>query len=252
MPVTLASVDGTFVNPSTYDAGELRRADAALVAQAGISSGLVVTVDASDQVTVTRGSAIISGEDAAAGAGVYRAGTTGNVTGALTARDATNSRIDLVVFRQYDTDVVGSHTKYKAEIEIIEGTPSATPSAPAKPSMSVELAKITVPASGGGSASVDNSGRVSAAAVGAPSFTPPKMVSGSRTVDITANTNYTETVTFPAGSFSSTPMVLLNFQDGSPNDNWVSAFNRTATSFTLAVRGTETKTMVVDYVALGS
>lgn len=166
MAVTLASVDGTFVNPSTYDAGELRRADAAMFASAGITSGLSVSVNGSDVVTVTAGSAVISGEDAVTGTGVYRAGIPASVTGSLEARDATNARIDLVVFRQYDTDVVASHPRYKSEIEIIKGTPSATPVVPTRPSMAVELARITVPASGGGAASVNAANRVYAASVG--------------------------------------------------------------------------------------
>jgi hypothetical protein len=166
--VTLASVDGTWVNAGTtsYDAGELRRAAAARYASAGISSGLSVSVDGSDVVTVTAGQVVISGEDAVAGTGVYEAGIAAAVTGSLEARDATNARIDLVVFRQYDTDVVASHPRYKSEIEIIKGTPSATPAVPTRPSMAVELARITVPASGGGAATVDSSNRVYAAGVG--------------------------------------------------------------------------------------
>ena len=166
MAVTLASVDGTWTNSPTYDAAELRRADAAMFASAGVASGLAVSVDGSDVVTVTRGQAVISGDDAVAGTGVYRAGIGSSVTGSLEARDATNSRIDLVVFRQYDTDVVGSHGKFASEIEIIKGTPSATPAVPSKPSMAVELARITVPASGGGAASVNSANRVAAKAAG--------------------------------------------------------------------------------------
>lgn len=161
-------VDGTWCNGSTFDAGDLRLADAALVGQAGISSGLAVSVDGSDVVTITPGTVVISGEDAVAGTGVYRAGTAANVTGSLAARDATNGRIDLVVFRQLDLDVVGAHGLKISRIEIIAGTPSATPAVPTRPSMAVELARITVPASGGGSASADSSQRVQALAIGVP------------------------------------------------------------------------------------
>jgi hypothetical protein len=168
--VTLASVDGTFsgsaANPIYYDAGELRRADAALVSTAGITTGLSVSVDGSDVVTVTAGQVIISGEDAVTGTGVYRAGIAASATGSLEARDATNGRIDLVVFRQYDTDVVASHPRRASEIEVITGTPSATPGVPTKPSMAVELARITVPKYGGGAATVDASHRTYARAAG--------------------------------------------------------------------------------------
>lgn len=161
-------VDGTWVNGPTFDAAELRRADAAMFASAGIASGLGVTVDGSDVVTVAAGQVVISGEDAVTGTGVYRAGIGAAVTGALTARNATNGRIDLVVFRQLDSDVVGTHTGKTARIEVIAGTPSATPAVPAKPSMAVELARITVPASGGGAASVNSTNRTYASAVSAP------------------------------------------------------------------------------------
>ena len=170
MTVTLASPKGPWVgttgNPVTLTNADLRRADAALVSQAGISSGLSVSVDGSDVVTVTAGNAIISGEDAVTGTGVYRAGIGSAVTGNLEARDATNGRIDLVVIRQYDPSVVGAHTLYTSAIEVIKGTPSATPGVPTRPSMALELARITVPASGGGTATVNLSNRVSAAAVG--------------------------------------------------------------------------------------
>lgn len=160
-------VDGTYVNDPTvlYSAGELRLADAALVAQAGIANGLAVSVDGSDTVTVTAGSVVISGESAVAGTGIYRAGIGAAQSGALTARNGTNARIDLVVFRQLDSDVVPAHAAKKAQVAIIAGTPSATPAAPTLPSMAVELARITVPATGGGAATVDSSFRTYAAAV---------------------------------------------------------------------------------------
>ena len=205
MAVTLASVDGTWTNSPTYDAAELRRADAAMFASAGIASGLVVSVDGSDVVTVTRGQAVISGDDAVAGTGVYRAGIGSNVSGSLEARDATNARIDLVVFRQYDTDVVGSHGKFASEIEIIKGTPSATPAVPSKPSMAVELARITVPASGGGSASVNSTNRSPAIAAGSTAE-----AHGTVLVTVTSAISGSVNVTFPVGRFSAAPRVFVS------------------------------------------
>lgn len=177
-------VDATWVNDPTgtgdpeYDAADLRRADAALVAGDGTSAlgvlggiashsedSLAVTVDGSDVVTVKAGAAIIPG-DAVAGTGTYRAGIGATTTGNLAARHATNPRIDLVVFRAMDPDVVGAHTSRRGRVEIIAGTPAGSPVAPAKPSLSVELARITVPATGGGAASVDATRRVRTAALG--------------------------------------------------------------------------------------
>src|SRR5690348_2673211 len=171
MSVTLANVDATWVNPSSvqYDAGELRRADAAMFAFAGIvrtsDTALSVSVNGSDVVTVKAGSWVIPG-NAVAGSGVWRGGIASDVSGNLAARDATYGRIDLVVARQLDTDVVASHAAYTGRIEIISGTPSSTPAVPALPSMAVELARITVPASGGAASSVDSSHRTYAATSG--------------------------------------------------------------------------------------
>lgn len=176
-------VEATFIDPSNpadpasapvYSGVELRRADAALVGGAGdtadplkvrggivrhASNSLAVTVDGSDVVTIQPGAAVIPGNAVASG-GAYRAALPVVTTGALAARDATNSRIDLVAFRALDPDAVGTHPARTGRIEIITGTPSGTPAVPALPSLAVELARITVPASGGGSASVDATRRV--------------------------------------------------------------------------------------------
>jgi hypothetical protein len=176
---TIVDVDATWVNPSSvaYNASELRLADAAMFAGRGDTYGarggivahwdnsLLVSVDGSDVVTVKAGSVVIPGT-AVSGTGVWRAGIGSDRTASLAARDATNARIDLVVFRQLDTDVVGSHGAYTARLEIITGTPSATPAVPSLPTMAVELGRINVPASGGGAASADLTKRTFAAALG--------------------------------------------------------------------------------------
>jgi hypothetical protein len=175
-------VDATWLNQTAqYDAAELRRADAGLLAGAdGVAYGgiarhaetsLGVTVDGSDVVTVQPGTAVIQG-DGGVGRGVYRASIASAQTGSLTARNSTNPRIDLLVFRALDTDVVGSHAAYKGRIEIIAGTPSATPAVPAKPAMAVELARITVPNTGGGAATVDLTYRAFACAAGGELLVP--------------------------------------------------------------------------------
>jgi hypothetical protein len=168
--VTIADVDATWVNPAAvqYDAGELRRADAAMFLASGIVRGnnaLAVSVDGSDQVSVSPGSVVIPG-DAVAGTGVYRAGLSSAVTAQLQPRDATYSRLDRVIFRQLDTDVVGSHGAYTGRVEVLTGEPAAVPQAEQLPLMAVNLAVLTVPAEGGGAVTVDNSRRTYAAAAG--------------------------------------------------------------------------------------
>lgn len=176
---TIVDVDATWVNPNTvqYNAVELRLADAAMFAGRGDTFGarggivrhsdtaLQVSVDGSDVVTVKAGSVVIPGT-AVTGTGVWRTGIGSDRTASLAARDATNARIDLVVFRQLDTDVVGSHGAYTARLEIITGTPSATPAVPSLPTMAIELGRINVPASGGGTATADLTKRQFTAAIG--------------------------------------------------------------------------------------
>lgn len=178
-------LEGTWLNPSTVqlDAGELRRADGAMFGGTGLALGasggvvrhgdtsLAVSVDGSDVVTIQPGAVAIPG-NAVSGTGIYRSAVPTATTGSLTARNATNGRIDLVVFRQLDTDVVPGHGAYKARVEIIAGTPSATPGVPTFPTMAVELARITVPPVGGGTATVDSSFRTYAHAAGAELIVP--------------------------------------------------------------------------------
>lgn len=184
----MTDADGTWLNadPTTglpaFDATELRRADAALLAgsaafevHAGIvphgdpTTVLKTSVDGSDVATVTPGAVVLPG-NFEAGQGPYRAGFGGAPSAAhtqtLTPRDATNARMDLVVARMLDSDVATAHGAKTARIEIIPGTPSATPGVPALPSMAVELDRITVPAVGGGAATVNGAFRRYCTALG--------------------------------------------------------------------------------------
>ena len=67
------------------------------------------------------------------------------VTLAVAASDPTNDRIDRVILRIYDDDEDSSGNSY-ADIEVIQGTPAASPSAPALPSHAITLATILVQA----------------------------------------------------------------------------------------------------------
>lgn len=200
--VTIVDVDATYVNPPTveYDAGELRRADQAMFVTGGIArtspTSLAVSVDGSDVVTVKAGSWVIPG-NAVAGSGVWRGGIASDVTANLAARDATYGRIDLVVARQLDTDVVGTHGAYTGRIEILTGDPSATPGVKDLPDMAVELGRITVPKDGGGAASVDLAHRRFAAALGgvidvpAASAMPAAAPTGQRAKSLDTWVGYT-------------------------------------------------------------
>lgn len=173
-----SSMDATWLNGSvSFNAQELRRADASIFTgdgnPLGVLGGIVrhsdtsldVSVSVADVVTIQPGAVVIPG-NSGVGNGCYRTALGAVETGNLTARNATNPRIDLLVYRVLDDDVITTHDAYTARIELIAGTPAASPVAPALPAMAVELARITVPATAGGAASVDKSFRMYAAATG--------------------------------------------------------------------------------------
>ena len=61
----------------------------------------------------------------------------------IAASDPTNDRIDIVVLRVYDDTFDSSGNEY-ADLEVIQGTPAASPSPPAVPSSAVKLAEVLV------------------------------------------------------------------------------------------------------------
>lgn len=224
MPLPV-SMDATWLDGSvSFNAQELRRADSALFygegsaglgVQGGIArhsdTSLAVTVNASDVVTVQPGAVVIPG-NFGTGNGVYRTALASAETGTLTARNATNPRIDLVVFRVLDTSVVAGHGAYTGRIEIIAGTPAASPVAPSLPTLAVELARITVPIAGGAAATVDSSFRQFSAALGGilPVATATRLPS-------TPNPKWVRAVAIDTGReyiWNGTAWVLLNSPGG--------------------------------------
>lgn len=164
---TITTVDATWDTGVTMDAAELRRADTAMFlgdgSNNGVRGGIVyhgpnslgVTVNGSDQVTVQAGAFVIP---AATGLGVYRGSLQAATSAvALTARNATNPRIDLIAIQVTGTAAV---------VKTIDGTPSSSPSAPALPAQHIELARVTVPATAGGAVTVDSSWRAYAITTG--------------------------------------------------------------------------------------
>jgi hypothetical protein len=79
---------------------------------------------------------------ASAIAGGYRATLASSGTLTVATADPTNPRIDLVCANVVDN---GNNTS-SGEVQIITGTPAASPSAPSAPANSVSLAQVTVPA----------------------------------------------------------------------------------------------------------
>jgi len=98
--------------------------------------------------------------------GMYGWSNDTNVTGTVTAADATYDRKDIVYIQVNDSDMDTSGAKSAPGL-YLAGTASASPAAPALPARSFLVGTITVPKAGGGSPTVQlNTARYAAA--GAP------------------------------------------------------------------------------------
>jgi hypothetical protein len=111
------------------------------------SSALAVTergAGANMSVDVAAGVAWIKGDDSSASQPCYRVynDATKNLT--VTAADATNPRIDLVIAEVRDAAFSGVSTDWR--LRVVAGTPAGSPSAPATPSNAIVLARLSVPA----------------------------------------------------------------------------------------------------------
>lgn len=111
-------------------------------------AGLAVSVGGSPEAwTVTPGPGVIYGS-AHPSAGGWAFALPNAKTENLPARPGVGlSRIDLIVARIYDTDVIGSGSR-EFKVERVTGTPNASPAAPSLPALSFELGRMVVPNSG--------------------------------------------------------------------------------------------------------
>ncbi len=86
--------------------------------------------------------------------GVYGWSTDANVTGDVTAADATYARKDIVYITINDSSAGDGSGALTAPVLYLAGTPSASPVAPTLPVRSFLVGTISVPISGGGSPTV--------------------------------------------------------------------------------------------------
>lgn len=86
--------------------------------------------------------------------GMYGWATDANISGTVTAADATYGRKDIVYIQLNDSSAGDASGATSAPVLYLAGTPSASPVAPTLPARSFLVGTITVPVSGGGSPSV--------------------------------------------------------------------------------------------------
>ena len=94
------------------------------------------------KATLYHGRAVIQGTSAQ---GAYPVVLDEDTTLTFADGDAQYGRIDLVVLRVYDDEYDGSG-RHEAAVEIIKGTPAATPAPPATPGLALVLFQVAVPA----------------------------------------------------------------------------------------------------------
>lgn len=86
--------------------------------------------------------------------GSYRWASDANISGSITAADATYPRKDIVYIQVNDSSSGDGSGALTAPVLYLAGTPSAAPAAPALPARSFLVGTITVPQVGGGSPTV--------------------------------------------------------------------------------------------------
>jgi hypothetical protein len=187
----VASTDPLWLPTLSFDETEFRTMDSALVMANGTAlgsragtrpgdPGLTVSL-AGSTINVSAGTAVLH----RAGQGVYRAQLAATSPGSVAAAHATFTRIDLVYLRVWDTAVDASGLR-KADTVYLQGTPLGSPVAPTPGATEIyiPLATITVPNSGGGSASVST-------AVKAVTVAPGGILPVSTSTDIALAGTYT-------------------------------------------------------------
>jgi hypothetical protein len=147
-PVWIDFVGMTGQNPMrSYEIGtrvlNLGTAAANQVASGVFPGGgsMLVTAGSGMQVQVAAGYCCVANSSSSLQGG-YVFGTMTQVTLSIAAADPVNPRIDIVIARVYDN---GNSTSF-CDVEMVTGTPGASPSAPAAPANSVVLAQVAVAA----------------------------------------------------------------------------------------------------------
>jgi hypothetical protein len=139
-----------FLQTLVYDARALRRV-LETVANEGVADpgDLAVAAGSGLTLSVAAGEALIRGDDTTHTGyqGLYHVTVDSTYSGpTLAAADATNPRVDSVILRVWDATENTGQSLNSAVIASVQGTPAASPVAPALPATALLLANVTVPA----------------------------------------------------------------------------------------------------------
>lgn len=159
MTITLLAPDGVAVT-----AQQERQARAAghgggsgrqLGGRSGFRIGTPSTILSATSTTWTLGAcAAMIDPGAGTAQGMYGWASDANITGSVTAADATYDRKDQIFIQVNDSTAGDGSGSVSANLVYVAGTPSATPSVPDTPPRSFLVGTITVPKAGGGSPTV--------------------------------------------------------------------------------------------------
>ena len=186
----------------------------------GAQDELDVTANSTPNMTVhvAAGSVFIDGTEQST-QGFYHCYNDGDVILSIAASNPTNPRIDLVVARVKDAFYSGGTNAW--DLEVVQGTPAASPVPPTAPANTFVLAQVLV---GANVTSITN-GNITqlnsvARAVGAPGMfaAAAGQATNINGTAVAIGGNVQVAVTFPSGRFSVTPRVqctITNTPSGS-------------------------------------
>lgn len=131
-----------------YQAADDRRLTELLAGGEGVAGPgafkVTATSPESMAVRVAPGRAIVKGDNVAR-QGSYVLEETTTLTVPIAANSSGQPRIDLVVLRDYDAAADGgAQASDRGTVEVVQGTPAASPAPPATPPSAIVLARVTV------------------------------------------------------------------------------------------------------------
>lgn len=160
MTITCLPIDASSGSPA-YTAQQTRQALSGLIynttsralgASGGAILGRQATIAATSSTWTCGPFAVIVDPDFTSTQAPYFVSSDANVTGSMTAANATNPRYDIIYAQVNDTAIDSSGSR-NATVSYLAGTAAASPTIPATPARSLLLGWLFVPASGGGAPS---------------------------------------------------------------------------------------------------